>query len=559
MKIVAAPTHGAEPPKGMVLETGSAPVASAVPAHTTRHQRTMTGAITGTIAGQGMTGATSPAGVYTPPPKSHKTLFTILGISLATILGMGGFLFMKKSREAAEQARFADLADMEPPKGSAEDVKLAIKFLTSEYTDQMQKVDARKVLATFEGAVASQLILAELKSPETSHRGKSRYASILADRGYSAAVPDMLKAFRGLPSGSDWANTRISILGSVRRLATEETLPVIQKELAGEHETRVRNTMEDIILTILRPKGNAPSVTGPLLARVSNATGGERKSLFRILGALGGKEVQTRLESIFSGNDVGLQTDAVTALLNWPDQDVLPLIENVVTSENATVRTVGMQAYARLVTLPVPSTPEERIAKWEKFLNTIKPELRRFGSPLNRVFANIVDYPDAATQALLTKLASDEKLGSIAKRGLDAVQKRRSDAIQISGKAGLLEANVATPRGKIGLGFNSALAGWSSPDDWVVWNFKVAQPGNYQVEIKQATTQPGVSELVVFVNDQRLAVDSKQTPTTEDFVMVTPSGDLKLEPGNFYTLVLRAGSKLQPTLPAVESIRLVKK
>src|SRR5690606_23689482 len=106
--------------------------------------------------------------------------------------------------------------------------------------------------------------------------------------------------------------------------------------LRGDHTLPVRKVFEDTVLAVLRKTGDAAKTRGvvdSILTKVSTTSGNERKSLFRILGVLGGDDVKTRLAAIYSGEDnQEYQRDAMTAYLNWQNRSVLADVEKIIQS-----------------------------------------------------------------------------------------------------------------------------------------------------------------------------------------------------------------------------------
>ncbi len=577
VKIVAAPTHDATPPSGAILQrtTGSAPVLK-VGGGTGPLQRGATGALQGRGATGALkanrTGSTPVAGVApdgvtgipVQPPKSRKTVFAMLAISLITILGAVGFVVISNKNKAADAKRFLELSKMEVPTGTPEDVSLALRYLTSDEATIAEKTDARKILVGFDGAEADTRVLTALQESENSALSR-QLAQILSERNYRAAVPAMLAAFRKVPKGDKFDSTRISLLGSIRQIATPQTVPEMMKALAGKHDQDVRRVIEDIILAVLRQQGNSKAETGPLLEQASRTTNGdERQSIFRILGLLGGEDAKTRLDVVFKrkDDDPEYQRNAMIALMNWQNRDVLPLIEEIATTtKDEALRLVALRAYLRVASLPAPIAATDRVSTWQKALDLTEADTKRMGNELRKLLTAMMDYPDAETEAKLNEIAEKPLIGGLAKSALASVKKTRAGLIEID-NAGDLPASRAGVRGDgraVLDRFSESISGWISPETFFTWYFKVKQPGTYQVEVLQATPVESPSEFYIIIGDEKLSGESKKTESYEDFKPVVLAGDVKLEPGKSYTLFLRAGTKVQPRMMNIKSVRLVKK
>jgi alpha-L-fucosidase len=108
-----------------------------------------------------------------------------------------------------------------------------------------------------------------------------------------------------------------------------------------------------------------------------------------------------------------------------------------------------------------------------------------------------------------------------------------------------LKASDATPQGnqiryesdKDCLGF------WSDQNDWASWNFKVAKPGTFDVEIALACERGvGGSEYVVAVADQQLKGNVEDTGSWTAF-KTEMLGTLSIDKAGKYTLSIKAVSK----------------
>ncbi len=573
VKIVSAPTHDATPPSRAILTkaTGSAPVLKVATGNTGPLSRTgplsQTGPLMKNVTGSApiaQPSTTGHTGIPVQAPKSRKTLWTVLAISVVTILSAIGFVVVSKNKEAADEARFLELSKMEEVVGTEKDVDLVLKVLIDPKSFPAEKTDARKILIGFKGAVADTKVLELLKTTEDASQFVP-LTYILSEREYTPAVPTMLASFRRIPDGKSAKSRRVALLKYIRQVATKETVPEMLKSLASEHESDVRRMIEDIILAVLRKQGNGNAVTEPLLSQASRTTNDkERQSLFRILGLLGGEATRTRLNAVFKGKsqEIDYKRNAMVALMNWQNREVLPLIEELAgTSKDEALRLVSIRAHLRVASLPAPLTNDERVQTWQKSLDLSKKDSRRLGGDIRYLITVMMDYPDAATEAKLNQIAGDPVLGGMAKSALTSIQKTKKALIEV-GKVGEFPATQVGVRGdrKASLDrFNGALAGWNSPETWFAWYFKVKEAGTYQVDVLQSNPLEGTSEFQIIVGDQLLAGESKKTEAFMDYKPVTLGDDLKLEPGKNYTLFLKAGSKVQPRMMNVKMVQLIKK
>lgn len=566
--VVRAACGASAPPALVVVsdKTGSAPVATAVPVDgaTTGRLRTgvlNTGATTGKL--QGSSGRTGPLGQRSGPgkPNVRKTpakegkpflKWIALGSVVSAIVLFAIFTAVGKANAKKRQDRIIELSSAEIPTGDASDVALAVSFLGDPDASLSLKADARKVLDRLEGNGISETIHSQLRTAEDLGV-RLRLAQVLAERDYPPAVPDMMEVFKSATTDDQ----RVQVLHAVRIIAGMKDIDVILGALHGEHTLPVRKVFEDTVLSVLRKGGEIDGVVEKILTKVSTTSGNERKSLFRILGVLGDGKVRTRLNTIYKQkDDAAYQADAIIAYLNWPDRTVLAEVEELVpTISDAALRLAAERAFVRLTTLPGPEPVSELVPLWRRaFAMTKNP------NDIRRLFGALVDYPDPETLALLKEWEKDPTHGALAKNFSTTMEKAIQGIAEI--KPGEdLKGNKARVRGDGGASINSFLSsitGWLSPETWFSWHFKVAESGEYFVEVDQASLRDESSEFVVYLGGSALNGQSKRTETLEEFETIRLTDPVKLEAGQIYSLTLVAGRKIQPRMMDIGAVRLVK-
>lgn len=577
--VVPADGKASAPVKVASAVKGSAPVATVVPESGSKTGRLVTGGpATGSTTGRLKSGAPATGGPArpgtggkeaerppapggaarpnvkksAPEPGNKKIKWIALGSVVSAVVLFSIFAGVTKSRAKARQARIIELSSAEAPTGNAADVALAVAFLADPNTSPSLRGDATKVLERLEGSGISENIHQEMKDAEGVAL-KIRLADVLAERNYPPAVPDMIDAFKSATTDDQ----RVQILNSVRAVAELKDIKGILGALHGEHTLPVRRVFEDTVLAVLRKGGETGSVVEEILAKVSTTSGNERKSLFRILGVLGDEKVRARLTSIYNqNNDASYRNDALIAYLNWPDRSVLTDVDNLLANTTDAAQRVAIErAYVRLSTLPGPEPIEELIPLWKKAF-----ELTKNPNDLRRLFGSIAEYPFPETLALLKEWQKHPTHGALAKNYAMTLEKSMQGIAELK-PGGEIKGNKGRVRGDGSASINSFLSsftGWISPETWFSWYFKVTEPGEYAIEIDQATQRDVPSEFVVYVGGQTLPGESKRTPTLEEFAPVRPKGTVKLEPGKIYMLTIVAGKKIQPRMMDIGAIRLVK-
>ncbi len=530
---VVIPTQGAAPPQ---LRTGSAPV---VRAHT------------GSTPVRGPRGRmTGP--VHPPQERSKAPLIVTLVVLGVLLVGGVGWWVAQNAKARAEQERLAKLAAQEAPAGSAEDIGLAIKFLESNEAGMEVKGQASGLLGKLEGDGVNEAIVSALTT-STSAYVRLKLSQAAAERGLSEAVGPMMAAFRA--AGSE--NQKAEILNSVRRVATQDDMAALLDSLEGSHSLQVRTLFEDIIIAVFR---RAPLDSGQIremLARLSAVSGEERRSLFRILGALGTDDVRTRLRTIFNNDsEQSLRYDAMTALLNWPDRSALPLVEEILTtSDDNALKIAAGRAFARLSSLPAAIPLPEKIEAWQRGMGYISRS-----QDVRRIFAAMAETPSPEVKAVLEGEFRDPGQASLAKQAQAQLEKAASSAVTV-GAGETLEAGAATVSGDDVQGaFQSpddgTLTSWRSPDAWFVWHFQVKEAGDYGFAVIQSYPREGTSEFEIVVGEKAFPGKSEKTSSASDFEKVSLDGSVSLEPGRVHTLILHARGVTQPTMMNIKGIEL---
>ncbi len=536
--------------------------ASAPPALIVPGGGSATGAITGrlrtgtgAIGGRGV-GGTGPIGRGAGDRGSNlvesgKIKWILLG-GIALLLG--GFAAAKwigGAGEGKRMARIAALASSETPTGDSADVALAVRFLADPKASPTAKSDAQEVLERLEGSGISESIHVQMRDAPGLPL-KISLAQALAKRGYAPGVPDMIEVFKA----STTDEQRVRTLSAVRELAGLKDMPALLGALHSEHSQPVRTAFEDTVLAVLRRGGETAGVVDSMLAKLSSSAGGERRSLFRILGSLGGEKVRARLAAVYGGNgDADYRRDAIIAYFNWPDRSVLDEVEAVIgATDDVALRDVAERAYVRLCILPGPEPVAEMVPLWRKAFGYVrKPDVAR------DLFDALLDHPYPETLALLREWQAHPNYGALAKSFGNTLDQQIKGIAEV--KPGeTMKGNRGRPRGRKAAKINSdsgSFTDWVSPDTWFTWQFKAAESGEFLVEIDQATElEP--SDFVVHLAGTTLEGQSATTGSLEKFVPVRPAGTVSLEAGETYVLVVAAGRNIRPRMMDIAGVRYAK-
>ncbi len=452
VKIVVAGRQASAPPTLIFGSdaTGSAPLASRVAGGTTG-RLTRSGSTTGRLhrsgSPTGSIGGKRPnqrrATSSEEQKKRKLIIFLACGILLATFLIVSA---SRKAKASKERTRIVELASSKTPKGDANDVALAVKLLGRGKTPTPLRNDAFKVLQNLEGTGISEKIMQEAQT-SGSMSMRIQLLQTLAVRNYTPAVDAMMDTFKSATTDQQ----RIQILDSVRSIADLKSLNAILGALGADHTVPVRTNFEDTVLTVLRRADNPDEVINTILAKVSTTNGNERKSLYRILGAIGGDKIRTRLLSVYTGGgDQNHQRDAVIAYLNWPDRTVLEDLDKIMaTSSDAALITAAKLAYVRLTMLPGPESIEEMSPHWDKAFEFAKNQ-----DDVRKLTTFLIENPAQPTLALLRKWGNNPTYGKLVKNSIPVMQKAIAATPEIP-PGEELKGNKARVRGSRQVSINS--------------------------------------------------------------------------------------------------------
>lgn len=506
----------------------------------------------GSMGPMGQTTVLKP-NVRKPEARAGGNLVKWIGLAsvLSAVVLFAVFTSIGKANAKKRQDRIIALSSAEVPTGDVSDVALAVAFLEDPEASLSIKGDARKVLERLEGNGISESIHAQLKNAETLN-AKIRLSQALAERNYAPAVTDMIDVFKSATTDEQ----RVQILNSVRSIASLKDVNTLLGALHSEHTLPVRKVFEDTVLAVLRQGGETDPVIESILTKVSNTSGNERKSLFRILGVLGGDKVRTRLTAIYKQkSDAAYQADAITAYLNWPDRSVIEDVEKIIAStSDAPLRAAAEKAYVRLTTLPGRENPSELVPLWQKAFGQTKNT-----NEVNRLLSSIVMFPSPETLGLLKEWSGHATHGKLAAGSVAVVEKMIGEVVELK-PGGEIKGNLARIRGDGAASnkFLSSMTGWTSPETSFSWFFRVSEAGEYAVEIDQATLREAPSDFTVYLAGASLSGQSKTTSTLEEFVPVRCEGSVSLQPGQVYILTIVAGRTIQPRMMDIGAVRLVK-
>ncbi|MDF1752861.1 MAG: serine/threonine-protein kinase [Verrucomicrobiales bacterium] len=464
---------------------------------------------------------------------------------------VGGMILLKKNSAAKNVERLEALHDADAPTGTQKDVDMLVRFMGDDKSPRTQKVEAYESLKKLQGPGIDQAILTHIKEAESATLQK-QLSTVISTRGYTPAFETLL----GLSISSKKDQDKVTYLKAASPLATSEHVPTILDGLKTTDSLTLRKEYEDTLASILHRSSDSEKILNQLRQRVKTATGGERRSLFRVLGLMGGEKTERLLDNIFSGNDVSQKADAVSAYFSWPNRSPLTKLALLAVASDPIVKKTAMRAYGTLSGKPGPIGIGQYIADWQKGAELMKDEPSEIVKMIQRV---IVETPHPRTIGMLESWQEHPKYGRLSKAVADSMKQTVARMPSLEpGK--LLKGTMARVEGS-DAGANSfleSLTAWTSPETYFSWNFKVKSGGDYSISVLQADLNKKGSDFVIYVGGETFKGTSETTPNLEEFEEVKLDGKVTLQAGEIYKLSLVAGDSIQPRMMDIKAVVLNK-
>jgi len=489
---------------------------------------------------------------HSKKPENKKAKLLVFSAIAAVIAILIGIAITSTLGEKKRQARVNELAAAADVSGTVKDVNIAVAVLSNPDASINVRNNAVLALAKLESPSIDEAIYQALKEAKLNYV-RVNLSSVLGEKEYKDALPTILSY---VPSTNN-EDQLVQLISAAGKLAEDGDLPAILEILQVNPDTRVRRKIEGIALSLLRHGSSQDKYVGDILDRVSSAETAERRSLFRILGALSTEEVRKHLSSIFSQQkDVAYQRDAISAYTTWKDRSAIPDVIDVIDNhDDSGVELIAGDALARLVSLPGPETLEEKIKVWESAAQRITDQ-----QDLRRLIGALYETPHSKSLQLLRKWAKDEKLKSLAKSSIPVMEKFIAQVKTIKPGEGL-PGNRARISGGKKANYetsSSSISNWTSPDTWFSWSFKMAEGGDFSVEVKQAFSGDTPSDFIIYVAGKTLNGSTVDTGDFDTYRPVKLDGKVTLEKDAIYTLVLKAGENTAPRMMDIAEVRFTK-
>ena len=200
---------------------------------------------------------------------------------------------------------------------------------------------AVSVLSSMGAALVENAVIEAFKESDGQKRGF--LADVLVARRMTRAIPLMLD----LAKIEDDSALRNDVVFVLVNLGDEKTLPAIVSLLLEVKDRQHRDRLETTYLQIAKQYDNTVE---PILAAMSDEAA--TVALLPVLGRMGGKAAETRIEKALSSANGELRAAGIRALCNWPDASLAEKLAGLAKGEkDQAVRISALRAYIRVVSL----------------------------------------------------------------------------------------------------------------------------------------------------------------------------------------------------------------
>ena len=203
---------------------------------------------------------------------------------------------------------------------------------------------ARRSLALLHGKGVDERLVGMVKR-ESDAKRKTAFMGVLQHRGTPAAAGALVEIL-----DVDDAQLRGAAMRALGDVACAEQIPAMIQAML-KTEGRERRDSEKAIVAVCKRCSDGKNAAAPLLTALDKADSASRAQLLPMIGDIGGAPALKLIETSLNGGDEAMRAAAVEAVCRWPDNDALPLLEQLAggAGRNEDVAK-AVRAYVRLAT-----------------------------------------------------------------------------------------------------------------------------------------------------------------------------------------------------------------
>lgn len=434
--------------------------------------------------------------------------FVTLPLLIIVGLGWGSMVLIKNTKQRADQARFVELTEQDPPRGSMDDLRLIASYLE----DPDHSGIAARLMWLFDGenpVAVDQEILRQLQRART-RTARVNLIRVAGLRGIPEATPLLI----GLTRDQD-AATRRAAWGALGNTATRSEIGALVERI-DQITGAERPHAEETIITLARSAPDATEGVNLLMIAYRAAEQRETKqSMFRIMARLGGERAWAELIQALNGGPIEIRRDAAEALSSWPTHEPVPeLLRILQTDTDRALRQISSRSAGMLATYPGPKSQEQ-------LLEIFKNSLQYVSDPRETTFlytgmAGLIT-PDAIQ--FFENLAPDDPAYGNRSSYITQIRSQLAKVVdaptQGSADFPLRNLHLMTEGPRVMNG--EILMNWTYVDDWVALHLFVGEPGPLKLVIEQSSDSEEPGSLTVVADRTPKRVETIPTGSMDEF------------------------------------------
>ena len=420
------------------------------------------------------------AAAMAPRHLSHKKPLpkaAVFGIPVVIVAIIAAIIGWQQFQQSRHNARLQELAHMQSPKGTVEDVPVLLNFLE----DKGASDAAAKVLGHLDGVESGNGLIVGRLSTVKNPWAKKNLAGVIALRG----IKDASDALLNLLSRTTEPDVRIAIWSTLAKVGTSSDTSAFLDKMKAASIDELK-AVEVALVNVAQTESD-PSRRGSEVLNAfgsNSASDDEQAMLLRALCRIGNKAALPAILKSLKSDNTKLRYAGALALESWPTAEpVAGLVELLRTEKDEFTRLNAINTIGTLASLS-GDTPQAEIAqsligaygktKDARAQNEILKSLAKVTDPTAASF-----FDDISKKEPRRKPQCDAAMKSINTTLLNAVTLGDGATTLPADKAILTPGPLVVNGGVI--------VSWIGAADQVSWLVKIEKPGAFDIQISQAS------------------------------------------------------------------------
>ncbi len=425
------------------------------------------------------------AAAMAPQHLKHKRQWpksVVYGIPIALVTLVVIYFAVQVWSQSRRNTRFNQLAQMEAPRGSGDDIPLLLDYIEDKKTTD----SAAQVLSKIEGTEAGDRFIIQRLPRLKTDWAKKNLVNAIGQRRLKEAIDPLLKILN--PTATPEPEVRIAIWNTLARIASPADTAALIEKMHGASLDELR-AAESALVSISREEPDLARRGNDILQafRANSAPDDEQAALLRTLCRIGNKDALPDILKALKSTNEKLRYNAALALADWPTAEpVSALIELLSVEKDSFTRLNAITSLGNLAPL-AGTVPQEEIAKSLIAIFGIVKDARAQTQTLN----SLAKVADPAAVTFFTDLAaSDRRRKIVADAAVKSINAEIAKIVPLAEGATILPAEQAIlTAGPLAVK-EGAIINWFGTGDQVSWIVKIDTPGSYEVQVTLSSTAP---------------------------------------------------------------------